>query len=1240
MEVSGYQDTLSGASLAVVSQRTVGDLTGLNLGSVLEIRERIGRGGMGSVYLAHHRDWDLSLAVKSPRPDLLTNDTDKERWLLEAQTWIDLGVHPNIVRCWFIREHEGIPLLFLDYVAGGSLKEALEQRRFGIANWPKFIDLAIQACDGLCHAHDSGIVHRDVKPANFLLDDEGRLYVTDFGLVKLQGRADVESPHQDLDLKEYDGGLTSTGTVLGTPNYCAPEQWLQGDVGASADLYAMGVVLYEMCVGQLPFEAGPGPLGLGQLLSKVLTEDPQPPRLLQPSIPESLESLILRLLAKDAQDRPETALALRQELVEIYETLGQGTYPRPIPKPVEAVVDVLNNKAVSLYSLGRKKPAEETWLEALRLDSLHPDVVYNRGFLLWRQGLNSAQELISTLRQVRLTYARSALHCGLSHLWGGEWEAAEQHLGEAVAQSETALDSSAWRFLGDARMGRERYAEAVVAYEMALTLNPRDASSRLYLEMAQKKTRRQGGRCLFPRHHPLLRMHRQHRLTHVVSVAGGWLWLGAEHMELLPADKARRSWSILHDVGLRKVLVSSSASRIVAIETLPAGTWALESGALIDTLDQGERYFALTADGIHAVAGLVELRRVELKSGKVDSVMRGHEKQVLCATFCGGSQKLLSGSCDRTARFWDVERGACLQVFQGHRDFVTCLAYSAETGLALSGSRDHSARCWRVDTGECFRILDEDGPISSVAFAGAGRFAVVQTQESGEYLTSVWDIRTAQLSRRLAGVSRVSPDGKFLLTARVAEGQTWLEVRDIFSGCLRREFHLEESVVSDICFATDGRFFAAVTLGGDFLLYEFDEDYRVLPEELLLTNTRGGQDLEENREKFLKHLRAAQESFERDQFLDSRGHLQQARSVGGYRRDPQARALTRQLGRHLGRGELLSCWEVRLLGSAGGSSPSPIVLIPGTDLMLTANEKILRLWNHQQGSCIRGFPGHSEPIRSIGVNTEGTRAVSGSLDRGVRCWDLQSGASLGRVSLSKGGAIALHWLPDTHKLVALTNQHALCGIDVEDFQETFQVPATGISWMLGLNKHNLVWLGGSIQPGLLQVVDGLNGKAVRKPSQWKLSAAAGGESALLASAAVLYGDNHYGITAGREGKIHLWDLVEGRHLAVLLNIEYEVSCLAISADGLCLAVGLENGWVQIWDLQKKLLCQIIEGPWGKLASLALSPDGCELHILGCDTILRTWEMEWELQEFVSQSNLTDTLPKGNLFSRLWKGWKK
>jgi len=109
----------------------------------------------------------------------------------------------------------GDPLLFLDYIAGGSLKEAIEQRRYGVANWPRVIDLAIQACDGLHHAHVSGIVHRDVKPANLLLDEEGRLFVTDFGLVKLQGAEERPRSRSGghINVSELDGGLTSTGTV-------------------------------------------------------------------------------------------------------------------------------------------------------------------------------------------------------------------------------------------------------------------------------------------------------------------------------------------------------------------------------------------------------------------------------------------------------------------------------------------------------------------------------------------------------------------------------------------------------------------------------------------------------------------------------------------------------------------------------------------------------------------------------------------------------------------------------------------------------------------------------------------------------------------------------------------------------------------------------------------------------------------------------------------------------------------
>ncbi len=1222
--MSQYHETQSRS----VSQREVGDLTGVSLGSSLEIQERIGRGGMGSVYLAHHRDWNLKLAVKWPRADLLTSDTDKERWLLEAQTWIDLGLHPNIVRCWFIREHEGIPLLFLDYVAGGSLKEAIEQRRFGLGNWTKFIDLAIQACDGLAHSHNSGIVHRDVKPANFLLDDEGRLYVTDFGLVKLQASVEEKPRGKHVNVNELDAGLTSTGTVLGTPNYCAPEQWLQEDVGVPADLYAMGVVLYEMCTGQLPFEAGPGPLGLGQLLSQVIGQPAPPPTTLMPSVPSKLEAIILRLLSKDPKDRHATAEELRDELCSLYEELAQRPYPRPRPKPVEAVVDVLNNKAVSLYSLGRKKPAEQTWQQALHLDSLHPEVVYNRGWLLWRQGRHSPQELTSMLRQVKVTYRRGAVHCGMAHLLGGEVEAAAQNLEAALGEQEASNDSSVWRYLGDARMGLEQFEAAGMAYRQALALNPKDQQARSHLELAEKKTRRFNGRCLFPRPGPLLQMQRQQRWTQVQPAGGGWLWSGPEHMELLPADSARRSWSVNHDVGLRKVAVSKE--RVVTVESLPALSWNLTTGKLEHSLEGGERYFCIEPEGHSALVGLVEVRLQNLVDHSIGRVFRGHEKQVLCAMFIDG-KRILTGACDRTLRCWDAERGTCLKVFSGHRDFVTCLAYSSATGLALTGSQDQTARTWRVDTGESFRVLEEAAPIQSVASARQGRFAVLQYQIDQEHFTSLWDLRAGELSRRVQGFSRVSPDGDFLATARPGQ----VEIREVESGCLRRILQIEQGPITDCCFSEDGRFLAVVSGSGGFALFEFDEAQRSLPHDLMLTYTRGGQDLEESRELFLQRLQQAETACASQNYAEARASLAQARDVPGYRRAPEARNLTRRLSQFLARGPLLSCWEVRLLGSAGGSGPAPVVLLPNTTKLLTANEKILRLWDSGRGNCIRGFPGHSEGIRAIDIDSQAQRAVSGSLDKGVRCWDLESGECLARIAASKGGVIDLAWVPDSQMVIALTNQYVLCGLNFENQQETFQVPATGVSWVLATGPQQ-AWIGGPVSPGGIQMMDTRSGQITRKAKAWKLSAEVG-EAALLASAAVTYDQGRFGITADARGKIHLWDLQEGRHLAKLVDSQRQVSHLAISQDGLCLAVGLDNGWVELWDLEKRLLCQLLEGPWGQLHALEIAPDGCELYILGSDQVLRIWEMEWELLESTQRRQLTDTLPKAGLLSRLWRG---
>lgn len=776
----------------------------------------------------------------------------------------------------------------------------------------------------------------------------------------------------------------------------------------------------------------------------------------------------------------------------------------------------------------------------------------------------------------------------------------------------------------------ERYDDAARAYQQALRLNPGDQAARQYLEMALHKNRRQQGRCLFPRPQPLLHMKRQHRLTAVQRAGGGWLWLGPEHMELLPADRARRSWSVRHDVGLRKVAVSAAADKIVAIEEQPAGVWALDSGLHESTLPNGERHYCLSPDGLYSVAGLVEVRLQHLNDGSCSRPLRGHEKQVLCATFCGGQNRLLTGACDRTARYWDVEKAICLQVLQGHKDFVTCVAYSPETGLALTGSTNGSVKAWRLDTGEFFRDLDEEGQIQSVSFARGGRFAVIQSMPDKDHLTSLWDLRAGQRSRRLHGFSRVSPDGLYLLTSRTVEDRHLLEIREVESGCLRRTLQVEDGPVSDCSFSEDGRFFSVVTLAGSFYLFEFDEAYRILPQELMLTYTRGGQDLEESRERFLGLLRQAETACSQGDYLSARKSLEEARGVPGYRRDPQARVLTRRLGQHLNRGALLSCWERKLMPEAGGLGPTPVLALPGGNRLVTAYEKIVRLWDSQLGNCVRGFPGHSQSIRALAPNEEGSQVVSGSLDRGVRRWDLDTGECSGRVAVSKGGVVALHWLPNSSRVVALTNQYLLSVLDFEQEQEIFQVPVTGLSWMVG--ARNLVWLGGAIAPGRLQTFDGRTGKLVRRFSSSDAS-----EATLLATAAVTYGEGRYGISAAPDGRVHLWDLTEGRHLGQLLDLQARAAYLAASPDGLCLAIGLEDGSIQVRDLEKRLLCEVIEGPWGKLMGLGLAADSCELFVLGSDQILRIWEIEWELLGQSTRKQLVDTLPKEGILSRLWRG---
>jgi CheY-like chemotaxis protein len=262
--------------------------TGGMFGERYEIVGTIGRGGMGTVYRARDRELDEEVAIKTLRPELVSDGALLERFKSEIRLARRIS-HPNVVRTHDFGEWRGVYYLTMEYVEGITVRELIERR--GRLQAPSALAIGTQLADSLAVAHAQGVIHRDIKPQNLLLDDAGVLKVMDFGVARLAERTST---------------LTEAGLVLGTPAYMPPEQLLSEAVDARSDLYAAGVVLYECVTGRLPFEAAT-PVAL---IARLLSQDPTPPADLTPDLPPALSALILRLLAKRPEDRIQTAAEL------------------------------------------------------------------------------------------------------------------------------------------------------------------------------------------------------------------------------------------------------------------------------------------------------------------------------------------------------------------------------------------------------------------------------------------------------------------------------------------------------------------------------------------------------------------------------------------------------------------------------------------------------------------------------------------------------------------------------------------------------------------------------------------------------------------------------------------------------------------------------------------------------------------------------------------------------------------
>ena len=286
-----------------------------------EILEILGEGGMAFVYKARDTQLERFVAIKTLKPNYVNQETFVDRFKREAKTAANLN-HPNIVQIfdWGIEEE---PYFVMEYIEGNTLTSIIAKNR--TISLSDILFIGAQVSSGLHAAHQKGLVHRDIKPGNIMITPDGKVKVTDFGIVSLQNE---------------ESDITKTGSILGTASYISPEQAQGKPVSIESDLYSLGTVLYELIAGKAPF-SGDSPISTA---TKHLTEKPEKPSVFRRDLPKGVESAILKLLEKATYDRFKSAEDLRATLLQQRKAL-QSEQTR------ENLVDLTNPKVKLRFTL-------------------------------------------------------------------------------------------------------------------------------------------------------------------------------------------------------------------------------------------------------------------------------------------------------------------------------------------------------------------------------------------------------------------------------------------------------------------------------------------------------------------------------------------------------------------------------------------------------------------------------------------------------------------------------------------------------------------------------------------------------------------------------------------------------------------------------------------------------------------------------------------------------------------------
>jgi hypothetical protein len=704
-----------------------------HLGSLdhYEVLDVVGRGGMGVVLKAFDRALHRVVAIKVLALPRGTGARARKRFVREARAAAAVR-HEHVIDIHAVAEANGVPYLVMEYVAGTSLQQRLD--RSGPLELKEVVRIGMQAARGLAAAHKQGLVHRDVKPANILLENGvARVKITDFGLARV-----IDDP-----------SLSQSGVVAGTPQYMAPEQTRGEPLDHRADLFSLGSALYAMCTGRAPFDAG-STLGV---LKRVCDDPPRPIPQLNPAVPPWLVALVEKLHAKDPADRYQSAAEVA-ELLEHHLALlqqsgrrppaAQGPPPRGDSRPPRAGLRRWAAAAAVLLLAG--------WgmAEATGVTQVVPAVIriaHGDGTLVVEADDPQVKVSVEGDGGLVITGAgpqEVRLHPGSYRLRASKG-------GQTVCEELVTIARGGRQVVKVSReTGRPAAAEGPAA--------PAPAPARRF----------EG--------------HTGPVICLAISPDGRRALSGS-------ADLTVRLWDLAtgqelgrldgHTGEVAAVAFSADGRRAASGgEDRTVRLWDLKTGGALGCFrghTEKVRSVAFSPDDRFVVSGGEDntVRLWDLNRRAEARCLAGHEGWVTSVAVSGDGRRILSGSCDRTVRVWDFAGGTPLRRLEGHTREVYAVAFSPDGRRAASGGDDRTVRLWGLDGGrESLRLTGHGNAVVRVAFSPDGRqvLSASSQYQAADQTFRIWDAATG---REVAGFGGTAAD-RLACAAFAPDGRTAL----------------------------------------------------------------------------------------------------------------------------------------------------------------------------------------------------------------------------------------------------------------------------------------------------------------------------------------------------------------------------------------------------------------------------------------------------------------------------------